>query len=33
VVVVTPRKGELRIISFRKANRKEEKLYEQHSKT
>ena len=32
-VVVTPRKGELRIISFRKANRKEEKRYEQHPKT
>jgi hypothetical protein len=32
-VVVTPRKGELRVISLRKANRKEEKLYEQHSKT
>ena len=32
-VVVTPRKDELRVISFRKANRKEEKLYEQHSKT
>ena len=26
-------KDELRVISFRKANRKEEKLYEQHSKT
>jgi uncharacterized DUF497 family protein len=32
-VVVTPRQDELRIISFRKANRKEEKLYEQHQKT
>lgn len=32
-VVVTPREDELRIISFRKANRKEEKLYEQHQKT
>ena len=32
-VVVTPRKDELRVISFRKANRKEEKLYAQHSKT
>jgi uncharacterized DUF497 family protein len=32
-VVVTPRADELRIISFRKANRKEEKLYEQHQKT
>jgi hypothetical protein len=31
--VVTPRNGELRVISLRKANRKEEKLYEQHSKT
>ena len=31
-VVVTPRKDELRIISFRKANRKEEKLYEQRPK-
>ena len=30
--VVTPRKDELRVISFRKANKKEEKLYEQHSK-
>jgi uncharacterized protein len=30
---VTPRKDELRVISFRKANRKEEKLYDQHSKT
>jgi uncharacterized DUF497 family protein len=29
-VVVTPRNDELRVISFRKANRKEEKLYEQH---
>lgn len=29
-VVVTPRMNELRVISFRKANRKEEKLYEQH---
>ena len=29
-IVVTPRKGELRVISFRKANRKEKKLYEQH---
>jgi hypothetical protein len=28
-VVVTPRKDELRVISFRKAKRKEEKLYEQ----
>jgi uncharacterized DUF497 family protein len=28
-VVVTPRRGDLRVISFRKANRKEEKLYEQ----
>jgi len=28
-VVVTPRRGELRVISFRKANRKEERLYEQ----
>jgi hypothetical protein len=27
--VVTPRKNELRVISFRKANRKEERLYEQ----
>jgi uncharacterized DUF497 family protein len=32
-VVVTPRNGELRVISFRKASRKEEKLYEQHTKT
>jgi len=32
-VVVTPREDELRIISFRKANRKEEKLYEQYPKT
>jgi uncharacterized DUF497 family protein len=32
-VVVTPRKDELRVISFRKANRKEEKQHEQHSKT
>ena len=32
-VVVTPRKDELRVISFRKANRKREKLYEQDSKT
>ena len=32
-VVVTPRNDELRVISFTKANRKEEKLYEQHSKT
>jgi uncharacterized DUF497 family protein len=32
-VVVTPRKDELRIISFRKANRKEERLYEQYTKT
>lgn len=32
-IVVTPREDELRIISFRKANRKEEKLYEQHPKT
>ncbi len=31
-VVVTPRHGELRVISFRKASRKEEKLYEQHRK-
>ena len=31
-VVVTPRKDELRVISLRKANRKEEKLYEQRSK-
>ncbi len=30
-VVVTPRHGELRVISFRKANRKEERLYEQYS--
>ena len=28
-VVVAPRKGELRVISFRKANLKEERLYEQ----
>ena len=27
-VVVTPRQEELRVISFRKANRKEERLYE-----
>ena len=33
VAVVTTRKDELRIISFRKANRKEEKLYEYHPKT
>lgn len=32
-IVVTPRRDELRVISFRKANRKEEKLYEQHQKT
>lgn len=32
-IVVTPRKDELRIISSRKANRKEEKIYEQHPKT
>lgn len=32
-VVVTPRKDELRIISFRKASRKEEKLYEQYAQT
>jgi uncharacterized DUF497 family protein len=32
-VVVTPRKDELRIISFRKASPKEEKLYEQHPKS
>jgi len=32
-IVVTPRRDELRVISFRKANRKEEKLYEQHPKT
>ena len=32
-VVVTPREEELRVISFRKANRKEERLYEQHQKT
>lgn len=31
--VVTPRKDELRIISFRKANRKEEELYEHRSET
>jgi len=31
-VVVTPRQDELRIISFRKASRKEERLYEQHKK-
>ena len=32
-VVVTPRQDELRIISFRKANHKEERLYEQHQKS
>ncbi len=32
-IVVTPREGELRVISLRKANRKEEKLYEQYPKT
>ena len=32
-IVVTPRRDELRIISFRKASRKEEKLYEQYPKT
>ena len=32
-VVITPRDDELRVISFRKANRKEERLYEQHQKT
>ncbi len=32
-VVVTPREEGLRIISFRKANRKEERLYEEHQKT
>jgi uncharacterized protein len=32
-VVVTPRQNELRVISFRKASRKEEKLYAQHPKT
>ena len=32
-IVVTPRKDELRVISFRKANRREEKLYEQYPKT
>jgi uncharacterized DUF497 family protein len=31
-VVVTPRHDELRILSFTKASRKEEKLYEQHKK-
>ena len=31
-VVVTPRTDELRVISFRKVNRKAEELYEQHSK-
>jgi uncharacterized DUF497 family protein len=29
-VVVTTREDELRVISFRKANRKEERLYEQY---
>ena len=29
-VVVTPREGELRVISFRRANRKEGRLYEHH---
>jgi uncharacterized DUF497 family protein len=29
-VVVTPREDELRVISFRKANRREERLYEQY---
>ncbi len=32
VAVVTPRDDELRVISLRKANRKEERLYE-HEKT
>jgi len=32
-IVVTPRKDELRVISFRKASRKEERLYEEHPKT
>ena len=32
-VVVTPRAAEIRVISFRKANRKEEKLYAQHPQT
>ena len=32
-VVVTPREQGLRVISFRKANRKEERLYEQHQET
>ena len=32
-VVVAPRAAEIRVISFRKANRKEEKLYAQHPKT
>lgn len=33
IAVVTPRGENLRVISFRKANRKEERLYEQHQKT
>lgn len=32
-VVVTPRKDELRVISFRKASRKERKLYAQRQET
>jgi len=32
-VVVTPRQNELRVISFRKASRKEERLYEQYQAT
>ncbi len=32
-VVVTPRQDELRVISFRKASRKEERLYEQYRQT
>ena len=32
-VVVTPREQGLRVISFRKANRKEKRLYEQRQKT
>ncbi len=32
-VVVTPRQNELRVISFRKASRKEERLYEHYQAT
>lgn len=33
IAVVVPRGDELRVISFRKANRKEERLYAEHQKT